>query len=171
LPRKPRPLMARQPVPPPSNRSRACQHSLTGAPATSVVVPDAVLVVLPDGNGSGAFHGFPDSVRLRVNVPPGGSKIAVPRQVSKGVRVHMSRPPCQASVPERVQREVRHIRQFARLQMLPLQTGFLDMSARGFRPKHPPRRSFGPSHFQNRRRPERQGNGPPCVLRLSERER
>jgi hypothetical protein len=70
---------------------------------------------------SRAFNGFHDGVRLRVNIPPRSGEIPMSGQVSKGVGVHVSRPPGQTGMPEGIEREGCNLRQLACPRMLLLQ--------------------------------------------------
>jgi hypothetical protein len=58
--------------------------------------------IVPTPCTSRAFHGRADRFRLRMNISARRGKIAVPRQVRQGERVHVLRPTRQAGVPERV---------------------------------------------------------------------
>ena len=79
------------------------------------------------------FHGRPPRIQVRVNVAPGGAEVTVAGEVRQGVRVHVRRPPRQASVPEGVERQPLDARPVTRLAVPLHQGGLLHVAALGGR--------------------------------------
>jgi len=75
-----------------------------------------------------SFHCGTHRVRLRMNIPLRGRKIAVPGQIRERVRVHIRRPPGQARVTEGVQIERLQFRKGDRFPVLLSQAGLFDMA-------------------------------------------
>ena len=84
--------------------------------------------------------------------------------------VHVRRPSRQAGVPEGVQRELRDVRQGARLGMLLLERGLLDVAAPGRGRKHPLAFDQRPPRFQDGHRPLSHWDRPPGIFGFAERD-